>query len=106
MSKESALPSTGVLNGQESNSVKEMLNFFKNYFQSVCLPKNKSLSDIYCNDSKTTKFDTSVSTIRKYPDDLDETKSKGPDGIPPLFNKNLEAPLSKALNLIFRNIKR
>ena len=106
MSKESALPSTVVLNGQESNSVEETLNLFNNYFQSVYLPKNKSLRDIYCKDPKTTKFDTSVSTIRKYLNDLDETKSRGPDGIPPLFIKTLPAPLSKALNLIFRKIKR
>ena len=106
MSKDSALPSTVVLNGQESNSVKETLNLFNNYFQSVYLPKSKSPSDIYCEDPKTTNFDTSVSTIRKYIDDLGETKSRGPDGIPPLFIKNLAAPLSKALNLIFRNIKR
>ena len=38
--------------------------------------------------------------------DLDETKSRGPDGIPPSFIENLAALLSKALNLIFRNIKR
>ena len=66
----------------------------------------KSLSGIYCEDPKTTNFDTSVRTIRKYLDDLDETKCRGPDGIPPSFIKNLAAPLSKALNLIFRNIKR
>ena len=106
MSNESALPSTVVLNGQESNSVKETLNLFNNYFQSVNLPKNKSPSDIYCEDPKTTHFDTSISTIQKYIDDLDETKSRGPDGIPPLFIKNLAAPLSKPLNLIFRKIKR
>ena len=106
MSKESALPSTVVLNGQESNSVNETLNLFNNYFQSVYSPKNKSLCDIYCKEPKTTTFDTSVSTIRKYLDDLDETKSRGPDGIPPLFIKNLAAPLSKALNRIFRTIKR
>ena len=105
-SKESALPSTVVLNGQGSNSVKETLNLFDNYFQSVYLPKNKSPSDIYCKDPKTTKFDTSVSTLRKYLDDLDETKSRGPDGIPPLFIKNVCAPLSKALNLIFKNLNR
>ena len=46
MSKESALPSTGVLNGQESNSVKETLNLLNTYFQSVHSPKNKSLRDI------------------------------------------------------------
>ena len=106
MSKESALPSTVFLNGQESNSVKETLNLFNNYFQSVYLPKNTSPSDIYCEDPKTTNFETSVSTIRKYIDDLDETKSRGLDGIPPLLIKNLAAPLSKALNHIFRNIKR
>ena len=105
-SKESALPSTVVLNGQGSNSVKETLNLFNNYFQSVYLPKNKSPSDIYCKDPKTTEIDTSVSTLRKYLDDLDETKSRGPDGIPPLFIKNVCAPLSKALNLIFKNLKR
>ena len=105
MSKEPALSSTVVLNGQESNSVEETLNIFNKYFQSFYSPKNKSLSDIYCKDPKTTNFDTSFNTIRKYLDDLDETKSKGPDGIPPLFIKNLAAPLSKALNLIFRNIK-
>ena len=95
MSKEYALPSTVFRNGQESNSVKETLNLFDNYFQYVYSPKNKSPN-----------FDTSASTIQRYLDDMDETKSRGPDGIPPLFIKTLAAPLSKALNLIFRNIKR
>ena len=92
MSKGSALPSTVVLNGQESNSVNKTLNFFNNYFHSVYLPENQSPSDISCKDPKTTKLDTSVSTIPKYLDELDETKSRGPDGFPLLFIKNLLHP--------------
>ena len=88
-SKEYALPSTVFRNGQESNSVKETLNLFDNYFQYVYSPKNKSPN-----------FDTSASTIQRYLDDMDETKSRGPDGIPPLFIKTLAASLSKALNLL------
>ena len=106
MSKETSLPSTVVLNGQESRTVKETLNLFNEYFQSVYLPKNETLSDICCNEPKLTNFDTSSLTIQNFIQDLDETKSRGPDGIPPLFIKKLCRPVSRALNLIFRNIKR
>ena len=106
MSKASARPSAVVLNGQETNSVKETLNLFKNYFQSVYLQKNESLSDICWKGPKPTIFNTSVIIIREYLDDLDETKPRGPDGIRPSFIKNLAAPLSQAPKLIYRKVKR
>ena len=46
MSQENSITSTVVLNGQESRTVKETLNLFNEYFQSVYLPKNETLSDI------------------------------------------------------------
>ena len=104
MSKESALPSTVVLNVQESNSVKETLNLFNNYFQSVYLPKNESLSNICCKDPKQ-QFLTQHLVIIESISTFGKTKPRGPDGIPHLFIKNLAAPLSKALNLISRNTK-
>ena len=78
MSKETSLPSTVALNGQESRTVKETLNLFNEYYQSVYLPKNEILSDICCNEPKLTNFDTSFLTIQKFIQDWTKPNLEAP----------------------------
>ena len=53
-----------------------------------------------------TDFSVSQRLIRSILEETDETKSRGPDGIPPIFFKKLAEPMSCAFNTLFRTVKR
>ena len=51
-------------------------------------------------------FTVSKRLIRSFLEETDETKSRGPDGIPPIFFKKLAEPMSCAFNTLFKTVKR
>ena len=53
-----------------------------------------------------TNFSVSERLIRSILEETDETKSRGPDGIPPIFFKKLAEPMSCEFNTLFRTMKR
>ena len=53
-----------------------------------------------------TIFSLSKRLFRSILEETDETKSRGPDGIPEIFFKKLAEPMSCASNTLFRTVKR
>ena len=47
-----------------------------------------------------------MTKIKAILENLEISKIRGPDGIPPVFFKQLAAPLSVTLNSFFKNVKR
>ena len=81
-----------------------MLNQF---FHSVFSPKtNFSLKDFKVQKPSLTNFDVSKNTIRNIMDDIDATKFRGPNGIPPVFYVKTSKNLCNIMHSVLRNIKR
>ena len=53
-----------------------------------------------------TNFSVSKRLITSILEETDETKLRGPDGIPPSFFKKLAEPMSCAFNTLFKTVKR
>ena len=73
------------------------------FFHSVFSSKtNFSLKDFKVQKSTLTNFDISKNTIRNILDDIDATKSRGPNSIPPVFY----VKTSNIMHSVIRNIKK
>ena len=83
----SACLSKVLMNDTKQSSLRcEQVNMLNQFFHSVFSPKtNFSLKDFKVQKSSLTTFDISKNTIRNIMDDIDATKSRGPNGIPPVF---------------------
>ena len=77
------------------------------YFHFVFSPKIElSVADIYTNFTEIDNFDVSATTIGRIVSDLDVSKSRGPDGLPPVPYRKLAKILSKSLSKFLRTIQR
>ena len=80
-----------------------MLNEF---FHSMFSPKTINSKDFKVQKPSPTNFDFSNSTIRNTIDDIDVTKSRGPNGIPPGFYVKTSKNHCNIMHSVLRNIKR
>ena len=67
---------------------------------------NFSLKDFKVQKPSLTHFDISKNTIRNIMDDIDATKSRGPNGIPPVFYVKTSKNLCNIMHSVLRNIKK
>ena len=97
LNKSACLPKV-LLNDTKQSSLRcEQVNMLNQFFHSLFSPKtNFKLKDFKVQKPSLTNFDIfdiSMNTIRKIMDDIDATKSRGPNGIPLIFyvktSKNL-----------------
>ena len=73
------------------------------YSQS-CKISTRQISEV--TEGLVTNFSVSKRLIRSILEETDETESRGPDGIPPIFFKKLAVPMSCAFKTLFRTVKR
>ena len=92
----------------EAKTMQQKANLFNEYFQSVysqpCKISTRQTSEV--TEVLLNNFSVSKRIIRSILEETDETKSRGPDGIPPIFFKKLVEPMSCAFNTLFRTVKR
>ena len=76
-------------------------------FYSAFSPKSHfSLKQFKLPKPSPTNFDNSKNAIRKIIDDMDATKSRGPNGIPPGLYVETSKNLSNIMHSVLRNIKK
>ena len=92
----------------EAETMQQKANLLSEYFQSVYSQPRKistrQTSEV--TEGLVTNFSVSKQLIRSILEETDETKSKGPDGIPPIFFRKLAEPMRCAFNTLFRTVKR
>ena len=85
----------------------DKINLLNNFFQSVFSSKKVfTHADIKAEQSILTNFNVSKSKIRKILSSLDVTKTRGPNGLPPIFFNKTALEITPALHKLLRNIKR
>ena len=107
LNKTSRLPNLVIYEDRESTLPQEQVNMFNKYFHSVFSPKQKfSIEDIKCENPTLTNFNTSKLRIFEIMSELDTTKSRGPNGLPPALFKKSARNMCDCLHKLLRNIKR
>ena len=85
----------------------EQVVMLNEFFQSVFSPKQKfSITDIKSENPILTNFYRSKRPIQKIVDEIDVTKSRRPEGLPPAFFQKTSREISEILNKLFKNIRR
>ena len=87
LNKSACLPKILMNDTKQSSLRCEQVNMLNQFFHSVFFQKktNFSLKDFKVQKASLTNFDISKNTIRNIMDNIDATKSRGPNGIPPVF---------------------
>ena len=108
MNKNADIPEVLRFGSVEAKTMQQKANLLNEYFQSVysqpCKISTRQTSEV--TEGLVTNFSVSKRLIRSILEETDETKSRGPDGIPPIFFKKLAEPMSCAFNTLFRAVKR
>ena len=108
MKKNADKPDVSRVGTVEAKTLQQKANHLNEYFQSVysqpCKISTRQTSEV--KEGLVTNFSVSKRLIRSVLEETDETKSRGPDGIPPIFFKKLAEPMSCAFNTLFRTVKR
>ena len=96
------------MNDTKQSSLRcEQVNKFNKFFHCVSSPKiNFSWKDYKVQTPFPTIFEISKNTIRNTIDDIDVTKSRGPNGIPPGFYLKTSKNLCSIMHAVLRNMKR
>ena len=90
-----------------SRNLNEQVDMLNEFFQSVFTPKQKlSITDIKSEKPILTIFFILKRTIRKKGNQIDVTKSRGPNGLPPAFCQKTSGEISKSLHKLIKNIRR
>ena len=88
----------------------EKLEMFNTFFHLVFSAKeNYNFLDIKCESPTLTNFSVSnktLSTLSNILANIDTTKTRGPNGLPPEFYQRCGKQMSNILNKLFKNIKR
>ena len=80
---------------------------FNTFFYSVFSAKeNYNFLDIKCESPTLTNFSVSNKVIKNILANIDTTKTRGPNGLPPGFYQRCGKQMSNILNKLFKNIKR
>ena len=108
MNKNADIPEVLRFGTVEAKTMQQKANLLNEYFQSVysqpCKISTRQTSEV--TEGLETNFSVSKQIFRSILEETDETKSRGPDGIPPSFFKNLAESMSCAFNTLFRTVKR
>ena len=85
LKKSETLPKTMIKDDIAVSKAKEKVNFLNEYFHSVFSPKSSfNLSDMKCENTILSNFSISKTQLNQIITELDITKSRGPDGLPPI----------------------
>ena len=85
----------------------EKVEMFNTFFHSVFSAKeNYNFLDIKWESPTLTNFCVSNKTISSILANIDTTKTRGPNGLPPVFHQRCDKQMSNILNKLFKNIKR
>ena len=107
LNKSACLPKVLMNDTKQSSLRCEQVNMLNHFFHSMFSPKTKfSLKDFKVQKPSLTNFDISKNTIRNIMDDIDATKSRGPNGIPPVFHVKTSKNLCNIMLSVVRNMKR
>ena len=107
LNRSACLPKVLMNDTKQSSLRCEQVNMLNEFFHSVFSPKtNFSLKDFKVQKFSLTNFDISKNTIRNIIDDIDATKSRGLNGIPPGFYVKTSKDLCNILHSVVRKIKR
>ena len=83
------------------------MSFLNDYFHSVFSPKSSfKLSDMKCENTILSKFSISKTYLNQIITELDITKLRGPDGLPPIFFQRTAREMTTILHCVFKNIKK
>ena len=107
LKKSETLPKTMIKDEIAVSKAKEKVNFLNEYFHSVFSPKSSfNLSDMKCENTILSNFSISKTYLNQIITELDVTKLRGPDGLPPIFFRRAAKEMTTILHCIFKNIKR
>ena len=107
LKKLETLPKTMIKDEIAVTKAKEKVNFLNEYFHSVFSPKSSfNLSDMKCENTIMSNFSISKTYLNQIITELDITKSRGPDGFPPIFFQRTAREMTTVLHCVFKNIKR
>ena len=108
MNKNAGIPEVLRFGTVEAKTMQQKAKRLNKYFQSVysqpCKISTRETSEV--TEGLVTNFSVSKRLIRSILEETDETKSRGPVGIPPIFFKKLAEPMSCAFNTVFITVKR
>ena len=107
LNKSACLPKVLMNDAKQSSLRCEQVNMLNQFFRSLFSPKtNFNLKDFKVQKPSHTIFDISKNTIRNIMNDIDATKSGGPNGTPPVFYEKTSKNLCNIKHSVHRNIKR
>ena len=107
LKKSETLPKTMIKDDIAVSKAKEKVNFLNEYFHSVFSPKSSfNLSDMKCQNTILSNFSISKTCLNQIITELDITKLRGPDGLPPIFFQRTAREMTAILHCVFENIRR
>ena len=108
MNKNADMPEVSRFGTVEAKTMQQKANLLNEHFQSVysqpCKISIRQTSEV--TEGVVTNFSVSKRLNRSILEETDETKSRGLDGIPPVFFKKLAEPMRCSFNTLFRTVKR
>ena len=107
VNKSPILPKQIVSGDKVSTLVHEQVDIMNEFFHSVFSPKQPSSTfDIETKNPTLTNFNISVETMHSFVSELDNNKSRGPNGLPLAFFKKTSRQISVVLNKLLKVIKK
>ena len=101
LKKSETLPKTMIKYDIAVSKAKQKVNFLIEYFHSVFSPKSSfNLSDMKCENTILSNFSISKTYLNQIVTELDITKSRGPDGLPPIFFQRTARELTTFLHCV------
>ena len=105
INRASNIPKTIKFKDKMTSIPEEKVEMFNTFFHSVFSAKeNYNFLDIKCKSP--THFSVSNKTISNILANIDTTKTRGPNGLPPVSYQRCGKQMSNILNKLFKNIKR
>ena len=107
INRASNIPKTIKFKDKMTSIPEEKVEMFNTFFHSVFSAKeNYNFLDIKCESPTLTKFSFSNKTISNILANIDSTKTRGPNGLPPGFYQRCGKQMINILNKLLKNIKR
>ena len=86
LNKSPNLPKVLINGGRSASNIQDKVNLLNDFFHSVNTPKQSfSIEDINSMNPTLTNFFISKQKINQIQSELDITKTRGPNGYPPIF---------------------
>ena len=107
LTKDSNFPSELEYDGRTAYKTQNQASLFNLFFNSVFSAKEPfRIEDIKVENPTRTNFSISKANIKSFPLEIDITKTRGPNGIPPILYQRTSEQMSSTLHKVFKNIKR